>query len=63
MGQIGSTMVGCTPLGIHFEPINRVNAVSDNIIIAIWPKRELEEKKEALWANGTPYELIKNSDD
>ena len=31
----------CAPLGIHFEPINKVNVVSDNIIIincAIWPK-------------------------
>ena len=31
----------CVPLGIHLEPINRINAVSDNVIIincAIWPK-------------------------
>ena len=31
----------CGPLVRHFEPINRVNAVSDNIIsinCAIWPK-------------------------
>ena len=41
MGQIGSTMVSCAPLGVHLEPIN---AVSDNIIIinyATGPKREL----------------------
>ena len=31
----------CVPLGIHLESINRINAVSDNVIIincAIWPK-------------------------
>ena len=48
---------------VHLEPIN--NAVSDTIIIvnyAIWPKEELcSSKLEALWANGAPYELIKNS--
>ena len=31
----------CVPLGRHHEPIDRVNAVSDNIIVincTIWPK-------------------------
>ena len=28
-------------LGTHLEPINRVNAISDNIIIISGPKREL----------------------
>ena len=53
----------CTPLGIHFEPINK--AVSDNIIIincATGPMRELcSAKYEAICANGAPYELIKNT--
>ena len=54
----------CAPLRIHLEL--KVNAVTDNIIIlncATGPKRELcSAKKEALWANGAPYELIKNTD-
>ena len=50
----------------HLEPINRVNAVSDNIIIincTIWPKeRTVLCQIKSLWTNGAPYELIKNTD-
>ena len=41
----------CAPLGIHFEPINKVNAVSDNIIIincAIWPKERTVQIRSSL---------------
>ena len=56
----------CVPLRIHLEAnYLRVNDVSDNIIIincATGSKRELcSAKKEALWANGAPYDLIKNT--
>ena len=59
----------CAPFGIHLEPINKeliLLHVGDNVIIincATGPKRELcsAKKKEALWANGVPYELIKNT--
>ena len=62
MGQIDSRMVNYAPLGIHLEPINRVNAVSDNTILincTIWPKERTFVVPNKLFAS---YELIKNTE-
>ena len=64
MGQIDQQWLVCVPLGINLQLVNpKVNAV--NIIMincTIGTKRELcSAKYKALWANGVPYELIKNT--
>ena len=34
--KLAQQLLVCAPLGIHLEPINRVNTVSDNIIKINW---------------------------
>ena len=50
------------PLGIHLEPINGVNAVSDNIVIincTTGPKENFVVPNKKFFAS---YELIKNTE-
>ena len=53
----------CVPLGIHLEPINKELMLLVRIQSKLTaPLAQRENRAEALWANGAPYELIKNTD-
>ena len=58
MAKLVQQWLVCAPLGINLESINNIIIIN----CTTGPKRELcSAKKEALWTNDDPYELIKNT--